>query len=110
MTQPLHEVNSTPSWGGRTLSGTLACTRFNAKTWQEYQEWLRQNKIIYEQTYHRPLKCIYGSPREISHKKIPKQSKITIGRKPNNLLNFQDDQHLSNLHSTITFLDSKFYI
>jgi hypothetical protein len=26
------------------------------------------------------------------------------------LLNFQDDQHLSNLHSTITFLDSKFYI
>lgn len=41
---------------------------------------------------------------------IPKQSKITIGRKPNNLLNFQDDQHLSNLHSTITYQDGKFYI
>lgn len=40
---------------------------------------------------------------------IPK-SKVTIGRKPNNLLNFQDDQHLSNLHSTITYADSKYYI
>ncbi len=34
---------------------------------------------------------------------IPKQTKVTIGRKPNNLLNFQDDQHLSNLHSTISY-------
>jgi len=35
---------------------------------------------------------------------IPKQQKITIGRKPNNLLNFQDDQHLSNLHSAISYI------
>jgi pSer/pThr/pTyr-binding forkhead associated (FHA) protein len=41
---------------------------------------------------------------------IPWQPKITIGRKPNNLLNFQDDQHLSNLHSTISYLENKFYI
>lgn len=34
---------------------------------------------------------------------VPKQSKVTVGRKPNNALNFQDDQHLSNLHSTISY-------
>lgn len=41
---------------------------------------------------------------------IPKQTKVTIGRKPNNLLNFQDDQHLSNLHSTITYTEGRFFI
>ena len=42
---------------------------------------------------------------------IPKQSKgITVGRKPNNLLSFPDDQHLSNLHSTISYIDGKYYI
>ena len=41
---------------------------------------------------------------------MPKQSKVTIGRKPNNLLNFSDDQHLSNLHSTIYYIDTKYYI
>lgn len=32
---------------------------------------------------------------------IPKTGKISIGRKANNLINFPDDQHLSNIHSTI---------
>jgi hypothetical protein len=32
----------------------------------------------YEQIYQRPLKCIYGCPREISHKKIPPQAKILV--------------------------------
>ena len=34
---------------------------------------------------------------------IPKQGKITIGRKPSNLINFPDDQHLSNIHGSITY-------
>lgn len=41
---------------------------------------------------------------------IPKQGKVTIGRKPNNLFNFPDDQHLSNIHSTISFCDGRYYI
>lgn len=41
---------------------------------------------------------------------IPKQGKVTIGRKPNNLFNFPDDQHLSNIHSTISYCDGKYYI
>ena len=41
---------------------------------------------------------------------IPKTGKISIGRKPNNLINFPDDQHLSNIHSTISFNNDKFYI
>jgi len=41
---------------------------------------------------------------------IPKQKTVTIGRKANNLLNFPDDQHLSNVHSTISFIDGKYYI
>jgi hypothetical protein len=28
--------------------------------------------------YQRPLKCIYGTPREISHKKIPLHAKILV--------------------------------
>lgn len=40
---------------------------------------------------------------------IPKQ-KVTIGRKTNNILNFPDDQHLSNVHSTISYMDGKYYI
>lgn len=39
-----------------------------------------------------------------------KQGKITIGRKPNNLVNFPDDQHLSNLHSTVDWIEGKYYI
>jgi predicted component of type VI protein secretion system len=41
---------------------------------------------------------------------IPKQGKVTIGRKPNNLINFQDDQHLSNIHSSILSIDGKYFI
>ena len=63
--------------GGR-LPPLLACTRFNNKTWQEYQDWLNTNQQTYEQIYQRPLKCIYGAPREISHKKIPPQAKILV--------------------------------
>ena len=80
-TQPLHVANKTkfPSRGGGTLPPpVLACTRFNNKTWQEYQDWLNTNQQTYEQTYQRPLKCIYGTPREISHKKIPAQAKILV--------------------------------
>ena len=56
----------------------LTCTRFNNKTWQEYQKWMSANQSIYEQIYQRPLKCIYGCPREITNKKIPPQSKILV--------------------------------
>ena len=63
--------------GGR-LPPPIACTRFNNKTWQEYQDWKNTNQAIYEQIYKRPLKCIYGVPREISHKKIPPQTQILV--------------------------------
>lgn len=56
----------------------LTCTRFNNKTWQEYQEWKHANQQTYEQIYNRPLKCIYGAPREISHKKIPPEAQILV--------------------------------
>ena len=55
-----------------------ACTRFNNKTWQEYQDWKAQNQQVYEQIYQRPLKCIYGCPREMSHKKMPPHAKILV--------------------------------
>lgn len=32
---------------------------------------------------------------------IPKNNKVTVGRKQSNTLNFPDDQHLSNIHATI---------
>ena len=75
-TQPLHAANRTPSLGGATP--LLACTRFNNKTWQEDQQWKSTHQQSYEQTYKRPLKCIYGTPREISHKKFPPQAKILV--------------------------------
>jgi len=65
-----------PSLGGGPP--ILACTRFNNKTWQEYQDWMTTYQQSYEQTYHRHLKCIYGCPREISHKKIPPQAEILV--------------------------------
>ncbi len=55
-----------------------ACTRFNNKTWQEYQDWKAKNQQAYEQIYQRPLKCIYGSPREMSHTKMPPHAKILV--------------------------------
>jgi hypothetical protein len=63
--------------GGR-LPPPLTCTRFNNKTWQEYQDWMTTNQQTYEQIYKRPLKCIYGAPREISNKKIPPQTQILV--------------------------------
>lgn len=41
---------------------------------------------------------------------IPKVGKVTIGRKPNNLINFSDDQHLSNVHATISYIENRYYI
>ena len=79
MEQPLHAAKkSNPSLGGGTLDVILACTRFNNKTWQEYQGWMTAHQENYEQIYQRPLKCIYGCPREISNKKIPPQAKILV--------------------------------
>ena len=64
------ERSSPPSLGGTPrscavlgrLPPPLACTRFNNKTWQEYQDWLNANQQTYEHIYKRPLKCIYGAP------------------------------------------------
>jgi hypothetical protein len=86
-TEPLDTANRAElaPLGGATplapLGGAtplLACTRFNNKTWQEYQQWKSTHQQSYEQTYKRPLKCIYGTPREISHKKFPPQAKILV--------------------------------
>ena len=77
-TQPLHTANKTkfPSLGPHPP--TLACTRFNNKTWQEREQWLATYETRYEQTYKRPLKCIYGCPREISHSKFAPQQTILV--------------------------------
>jgi hypothetical protein len=92
-TQPNNIANRTPSLGGGTpeqsierscaVGGRLppppfACTRFNNNTWQEYQQWKNTYQQSYEQIYQRPLKCIYGCPREISDKKFPPQAKILV--------------------------------
>ena len=55
----------------------LTCTRFNNATWQEYQDWKVKHRPAYEQLYQRPLKCIYGTPKEISHK-IPLDAQILV--------------------------------
>jgi hypothetical protein len=62
----------------RTPPQTLACTRFNNKTWQEREQWLTANRPIYEEIHKRPLKCIYGTPREISHSKFTPQQNILV--------------------------------
>ena len=67
-----------PTAANTNRPAILACTRFNNKTWQEYQDWLNTNQQTYEQIYHRSLKCIYGTPREISYKKIPLHAKILV--------------------------------
>jgi hypothetical protein len=56
----------------------IACTRFNAQTWQEYQDWKNVHEQTYEQTYKREMKCVYGSPREISYRKFPPEIPILI--------------------------------
>jgi hypothetical protein len=67
-----------PTPGGVTPPFLTACTRFNNKTWQESQDWKAQNQSTYEQIYQRPLKCIYGCPREMSHTKMPPHVKILV--------------------------------
>ena len=62
----------------KNLGYTIACTRYNTQTWNEYQEWKINNQRAYEAEYKKPLKCIYGSPREISSRKIAPNSKILI--------------------------------
>jgi hypothetical protein len=77
-TQPIINRANIPSPGGAPPPPILACTRFNNKTWQEYQQWMTTHQQSYEQIYQRPLKCIYGSPREISPQKIPLHAKILV--------------------------------
>lgn len=55
------------------------------------------------------LEVIEG-PSQGSLIEIPKNNKISVGRKQNNAINFPDDQHLSNIHATIFSLDNKYYI
>ena len=71
-------LNPKPTPGGVTPPFLTACTRFNNKTWQESQDWKAQNQSTYEQIYQRPLKCIYGCPREMSHTKMPPHVKILV--------------------------------
>ena len=56
----------------------ICTTRYNNQTWEEYQQWKQANQETYEQTYKRPLKCIYGTPREISSRKIKPNIKLCI--------------------------------
>mgnify|MGYP002344513415 CR=1 FL=1 len=35
---------------------------------------------------------------------------MSIGRKQTNMLNFPDDQHLSNIHATIFSVENKYYV
>ena len=41
---------------------------------------------------------------------IPQGSKVNCGRKTTNAINFPDDQHLSNIHSSITNIEGKFLL
>lgn len=63
----------------------ICTTRYNSQTWEEYQQWKQTNQETYEQTYKRPLKCIYGTPREISSRKIKPNIKICIIEMHNDL-------------------------
>lgn len=82
------ELSVASAVGGR-IPPVLTCSRFNNKTWQEYQDWKNAHQPIYEQIYKRPLKCIYGSPREISHTKIPPQAQILVIEMNNDENNIQ---------------------
>ena len=63
----------------------ICTTRYNNQTWEEYQQWKQANQETYEQTYKRSLKCIYGTPREISSRKIKPNIKICIIEMHNDL-------------------------
>lgn len=41
---------------------------------------------------------------------ILKGQKIMIGRKASNTINFPDDQHLSNIHSSIFSMENKYFV
>ncbi len=56
----------------------IACTRYNNKTWDEYQNWKSTNAVRYEEIFKKPLKCIYGSPRENDPRKIEPNKKMII--------------------------------
>lgn len=64
--------------GARLPPVRIACTRFNTQTWKEYQDWKIAHEQTYEQTYSRQMKCVYGSPREISYRKFPPEIPILI--------------------------------
>ena len=55
------------------------------------------------------LEIIEG-PAHGSMIEIPKNSKVSIGRKNTNHLNFPDDQHLSNIHATIYSIENKYFL
>ena len=74
-TPPAQPIERSSAVGGRTPP---ACTRFNNQTWQEREQWLATYRPIYEQIYKRPLKCIYGTPREIANTKFAPQQSILV--------------------------------
>ena len=41
---------------------------------------------------------------------LPQQTKINVGRKATNEINFPDDQHLSNIHSTLYEVEGVWYV
>lgn len=41
---------------------------------------------------------------------LPQKNKINIGRKATNEISFSEDQHLSNIHSTIYEVEGVWYI
>jgi pSer/pThr/pTyr-binding forkhead associated (FHA) protein len=41
---------------------------------------------------------------------LPKKDKITIGRKPQNEINFPEDHHLSNIHATLFQVNGIWYV
>lgn len=54
---------------------------------------------------------IVEGPALETYLQIPRnEAKVTVGRKPNNTIHFVDDQHLSNLHASISFRDGRYYI
>ena len=76
-TPPAPPIERSSVAGGRNPP-SIACTRFNNKTWQERQQWLATYQTRYEQRYQRPLKCIYGTPREIANTKFAPQQSILV--------------------------------
>lgn len=55
------------------------------------------------------LKIIEG-PNVEDIIELPQKTKINVGRKATNEINFPDDQHLSNIHSTLYEVEGVWYI